>query len=88
MMYKYANKVLPPAINHLYTEECEVHNYPTRQKHLLHVNKSNINIHSKSLGNTSARIWKAKQSKSQVNVSISKFKKYLLEHSFQLKYTR
>ena len=50
MMYKHANNLLPPAINDLYIENCEVHNYPTRQKHLLHVNKSNINIYSKSFG--------------------------------------
>ena len=59
MMYKHANNLLPPAINDLYIENCEVHNYLTRQKHLLHVNKS---------------IWNAKQSKIEVNVSISKFK--------------
>ena len=48
MMYKHANNLLPPTINDLYIENCEVHNYPTRQKHLFHVNKSNINIYSKS----------------------------------------
>ena len=57
----------------------------TRQKHLLHVNKSNINIYSKSFGNTSARIWNAMQSEFEVNVSISKFKivfkLYLQGHS-------
>ena len=92
MMYKHANNLLPPAINDLYIENCEVHNYPTRQKHLLHVNKSNINIYSKSFGNTSARIWNAMQYKIEVNVSISKFKisskNYLQEHSLKLKYTK
>ena len=73
-MYKQANNLLPLAINDLYIENCDVHNYPTSQKHLLHVNKSNINIYSKRFGNTSARIWNAMQSKIEVNVSISKFK--------------
>ena len=73
-MYKHANNLLPPAINDMYIENCEVPNYPTRQKHLLHVNKSNINIYSKSFENTSARIWNAMQYKIEVNVSISKFK--------------
>ena len=59
MMYKHDNNLMPPAINDLYIENYEVHNSPTRQKHLLHVNKSNINIYSKSFGNTSARIWNA-----------------------------
>ena len=27
MMYKHANNALPPAINDLYIENCEVHNY-------------------------------------------------------------
>ena len=92
MMYNHANNLLPPAINDLYIENCEVHNYPTRQKHLLHVNKSNINIYSKNFGNTSARIWNAMQYKIEVNVSISKFKisskNYLQEHLLKLKYTQ
>ena len=33
MMYKYANSLLPTAINYLYTSNSDVHNY-TRQKHL------------------------------------------------------
>ena len=74
MMYKYANNILPLAINDLFTTNSDVHNYTTRQKHLLHVNKSNINIYSKSFGNTSARIWNAIQAEFEVNVSISKFK--------------
>ena len=34
MMYNNANNVLLPAINDMYTENCQVHNYPTREKHL------------------------------------------------------
>ena len=49
MMYKYANNVLPLAINDLLTTNSDVHNYTTRQNHLLYVNKSNINIYSKVL---------------------------------------
>ena len=37
MMYKYANNLLPPVINDMYTTNSDVHNYTTRQKHLLHV---------------------------------------------------
>ena len=42
MMYKYANNLLPPALNYLYTSNSDVHNYTTRQRHLLHVNMSNL----------------------------------------------
>ena len=49
MMYKYANDLLPPTLNYLYTSNSNVNNY-TRQKHLLHVNKSNINTYSNSFG--------------------------------------
>ena len=70
----------------------DVHDYTTRQKHLLHVNKSNINIYLKSFGNISARMWNAMQSEFEVNVSISKFKMavkiYLQEHSLKMKYTK
>ena len=92
MMYKYANNLLPLAINDRFTTNSDVHNYTTRQKHLLHVNKSTINIYSKSFGNTSARIWNAMQTKFEVNILISNFKIAfkinLQEYSLQLKYTK
>ena len=70
----------------------DVHKYSTRQKHLLYVNKSNINVYAKSFGNVSVRVWNALQSKIDVNVPISKFKKssknYLQDNSLVLKYTR
>ena len=90
MMYKYVNNLLPLAINDLFTTNSDVHNYTTIQKHLLHVNKSNINLLN-NFGNTSARIWNAMPFEIEVNVSTSKFKIYFLmylqERSFQLKYT-
>ena len=72
MMYKYANDFLPPAINYLYASNGDAHNYTTRQKKLLHVNKSNINTYSNSFGNTGARIWNVLQSKIDVNTPLSK----------------
>ena len=91
MMYKYANDLLPPALNYLYTSNSDVYNY-TRQRHLLHVYKSNINTYSNSFGNASARIWNGLQYKMEVNISLSKFKMslklYLQENSLQLKYTK
>ena len=73
MMYKYYNNLLPPAINDLYASYNDVHKYSTRQKHLLRVNKSNINVYAKNFGNTGVRVWHALQSKIDVNVPISKF---------------
>ena len=43
MMYKYANDLLPPALNYLYTSNSDVHNYTTRQRHLLQ-SKIEVNI--------------------------------------------
>ena len=92
IIYNHANNLLPPIINDMYTTYSDIHNYTTRQKHLLHVNKSNINIYSKSFANTSARIWNAMQSEILVNVSISKFKMlskmYLQEHTLHFKYSK
>ena len=89
-MYKYATNILPPVINDMYTTNSDIHNYTTRQKHFLHVNKSNINIYSKSFVHTSARIWNAMQSEIGVYVSIFKFKissnMYLQEHTLHLEY--
>ena len=66
--------------------------YTTRQRHVLHVNKSNINTYSNSFGNESARIWNVLQSKIEVNISLSKFnislEPYLQENFLQLKYTK
>ena len=72
-MYKYFNNLLPPAINDLYVYNNYVHIYSTRHKHLLYINKSNINVYTKSFGNTSVRLWYASQSKIDVNIAISKF---------------
>ena len=92
IMYKYANDLLPQALNYLYTSNSNFLNYTTRQRHLLYVNKSNINTYSNSFGNASARICNVLQSKIEVNISLSKFKMlfklYLQEHSLQLKYTK
>ena len=80
-MYKYSNNLLPSA-----------HKYSTRQKHLLYVNKSNINVYAKRFGNTSIRAWNDLQSKIDVNVPILKFKKssknYLQDNLLVLKYTK
>ena len=35
MMYKYVNNLLPLAIHNMFTTNSDVHNYTTRQKHLL-----------------------------------------------------
>ena len=63
--------------------------YYTRKKHLLYVNKSNINVYVKSFGNTGVRVWNALLSYIDVNVPISKFKKsskktiYMIMHLFR-----
>ena len=48
-MYKYSNNLLPPAINNLYVSNNDVHKYFTIPKHLLYINKSNMNVHAKKL---------------------------------------
>ena len=73
-MYKYSNNLLPLTINDLYVSINDVHKYSRSQKHLLYINKSNINVYVKSVGITSVRVWNAVQSKINVNVPISKLK--------------
>ena len=91
-MYNYSNNLLPPAINYFYISNNDVHKYSTRQKHLLYINKSNINVYAESVGNTSFRVWNALQSKIDVNVPITKFRKSskndLQDNSLVLKYTK
>ena len=92
MMYKYAIDLLPPALNYVYTSNINVHTYTTLQRHILHVNKSNMNTYPNSFGNTSARIWNVLQSRIEINISLSKFrislKLYLQENLLHLKYTK
>ena len=75
-MYKYFYNLLPPAIDDMYVSNNDVHKYKysTRHKHLVYINKSNINVFAKSFGITSVRVGNALQSKIDVNVPISKFK--------------
>ena len=92
IMYKYANGLLPSAMNELYISNSEIHNHNTRQKHLLHTNKGNIEVYNKSFTNISPRVWNALQIKINVNVSISHFKTasklYLLYHSLDIIYPK
>ena len=90
MMYKYANHLLPPVMNDLYTINNEIHSYGTRQQHLLHINKGTINVYTRSFSNTSARVWNVLQSKLNVHVPIWKFKitlkKYLQDNKLNVCY--
>ena len=92
MMYKYANYLLPPVINSLYTANSDIHEHNTRQKHLLHTNKGSTNQFNKCFSNISARVWNALQKAIDVNVSASKFKHisktYLLEFSLDVFYSK
>ena len=90
MMYKYANYLLPPVMNVLYTVNSDIHEHNTRQKHLLHTNKGNQ--FNRFFSNISARIWNVLQKTMDVNVSASKFKHisktYLLEFSLDVFYSK
>ena len=77
MMYKYANCLLPSVINSIYTVNSDIHENNTRQKHILHTNKSSTNQFNKSFSNISARVWNALQKAIDVNISASKFKIYI-----------
>ncbi len=92
MMYKYANGLLPDVMNELYTPNNEIHSYYTRQCNMLHLNKGTINVYTKSFRFISSLIWNYIQTKFDVNVPISKFKKvfklYLQNNDIQLLYPK
>ena len=91
-MYKYANYLLTPVMNDLYTVNSDIHEHNTRQKHPLHTNKGSTNQFNRSFSNISARIWNVLQKTMDVNVSPSKFKHisktYLLEFSLDVFYSK
>ena len=72
-MYTYANYLLPPIMNDLYTVKSDIHEHNTRQKHLLHTNKGSTNQFNRSFSNISARVWNVAKTM-DVNVSACKFK--------------
>ena len=69
MMYKYANNLVHSVMNTLYGHNRYIHNRFTRQKHLLHINKSNINVYANNFSNTSVRVWNVLQT--EMNTSSS-----------------
>ena len=82
-MYKYANGMLPPVMNELFIVDSTIHEYNTRQSHMLHTNRRHTDISYRSFHNVGPRIWNALLNKFDVNVPISQFKqnnKYLHDH--------
>ena len=70
-MYKYANSLLPSAMNQLYISNGEIHNHNTRQNtYCIQI----IEVYNTSFTNISPIVWNALQIKINVNVSISQFK--------------
>ena len=59
-------------MNTLYVYNRDVPTHFTRQKHLLHINKSNINVYANN-SNTSARVWKVLETEMNTSTSISYF---------------
>ena len=85
MMNKYTIKLLPPVMNTLYVQNRDVHNHYTRQKHLLHINKSNINVYAYIFSSTSAHVWNVFQT--EINISTFKniSKQYLKNNALTLR---
>ena len=92
MLYKYANYLLPPVMNDLYTVNSDIHEHNTGQKHILHTNKGSTDPFNIAFSNISARVWNILQKTMDVNVSASKFKHisktYLLEISLGVFYSK
>ena len=89
-MYKYANYLLLPVMNDLYTVDRDIHEHNTRQKHLLRTNKCSTNQFNRSFSNI--RVWNVLQKTMDANMFASKFKHisktYLLEFSLDVFYSK
>ena len=92
MMYKYVNGLLPDVMNELYVTNNEIHDHFTRQSHLLHTIRGNINVYTRSFRYISPRIWNLLQKKINVQVSIAKFKTssklFFLEQRLDINYPK
>ena len=56
-MYKYVNGLLAAVMNELYTCNSYMHEYYTRQRHLLHTNRSKTIVFMNSFTNVNPQIW-------------------------------
>ena len=90
-MYKIFYKLQPTIINHMYTQNLNVHTHNTRQKHHLHVSTGSSDFYTKSFYCSSILIWNDIMKNVDVSVSLFKLKKklklYLLNNSLNLGYT-
>ena len=51
MIYKYAYDMLPPVMNELFIVKSTIHEYNTKQIHMLHTNRGHTNIFYISFNN-------------------------------------
>ena len=91
-MYKYANDMLPPAMNELFIVNSTIHDHNTRQRNLIHTNRGHTDISYRSFNNVGPRVWNVLLNKINVNVPISQFKqknmRYLRDHSLVIMYPK
>jgi hypothetical protein len=75
-MYKYTNGLLPDIFKNFYTQNKNIHKYPTKSACLLRVPLVRLDICKRSIKVTGVKIWNCIHKKIS-GFSIHKFKKQL-----------
>ena len=89
-MYKYTNHLLPTVFNDMFTQNYEIHNYPTRQHRHLHVPRAKISAEQRTVRYTGTFLWNHVSGALNCDCTIFTFKqnvkKYLLSNIINLPY--
>ena len=80
-MYEYANDTLTPVMNELFIVNSTILDHSIRQRNLIHTNRRHTYMSYRSFNNVAPRVWNALMNTSNVNVTISQFKKQNKKHA-------
>ena len=73
-MFNYNSGMLPDIFDSIFTKNKDIHNYETRQRHKLHVQKAKITLYQRSIKYIGVNIWNYFVDKLHTNCSIYVYK--------------
>ena len=76
-MFNYNSGMLPDIFYSIFTKNKDIHNYETRQRHKLHVQKAKITLYQRSIKYIGVNIWNYFVDKLHTNCSIYVYKHHL-----------
>ena len=90
-MYKFYNDSLPPIFNEFFTENRNIHNYPTRNAAKLRIPRVRTNLAERFIRKSGVKFWNDTRENLDTNCSLSTFKKLLkklLTRNYEWEHTK